>query len=157
MTSNGFCFIIARFTILLIIVGGCAHVPEVDRHFKRHHAHETVRYFRYAIDAGQYEAAYRCLSASSQTQVSPLAFEAMLRFIDVPELGGIGLRCMLVDSTVDSRAEVVEAGQPQRWVTLVWSSEESYIEYSLFLQPNEDDQWEIDLLAIRGVDLSGGP
>ncbi|MGE4603111.1 MAG: hypothetical protein AAEJ65_09425, partial [Planctomycetota bacterium] len=140
---------------IVLVCGGCAHVPDVDRHFKLHNAYETVRYFRYAIDAGQYGAAYRCLSPESQQQISKLAFEAMLRFVDVPELGGIGLRNLFVDSTVDSHVEVVSSGQPQKWVTLIWSSDDRFIEYSLLLAPSPSNQWQIDLLSTRGVDLQG--
>ena len=146
--------ILAMIAIVLVC-GGCAHVPDVDRHFKLHNAYETVRYFRYAIDAGQYGAAYRCLSPESQQQISKLAFEAMLRFVDVPELGGIGLKNLLVDSTVDSHVEVVSSGQPQKWVTLIWSCDDQLIEYSLMVSPGSSKRWQIDLLSVRGIDLQG--
>ncbi len=140
---------------IYLLFGGCCHVPDVDRHFSTDGPYETVRYFRYAIDAAQYPAAYRCLTGTSQDRVSALAFEAMLRFADVPQLGDIPLKELLVYSSIDPVTEPISAGEPDQWVTLIWSSEEQLIEYSLLLQPDSTGQWQIDLLLTRGVDLGG--
>ena len=151
------CPSLLAISLLVTVCCGCAHIPKVDRHFKTNSAYETVRYFRYAVDAGQYEAAYQALSADSQQQVSKLAFEAMLRFVDVPELGGIGLKKLLVKSTIDPRAESAYPGRPNKWITLIWSSEDQFIEYSLMLAPGSSGPWRIDLLSTRGIDLHGAP
>ncbi len=140
---------------IYLLCGGCCHVPDVDRHFRTDGPYETVRYFRYAIDAGQYPAAYRCLSATSQDRVSALAFEAMLRFADVPQLGDIPLMELLVASSIDPVPEPISVGEPDQWVTLIWYCEDQLIEYSLMLQPDSEGQWQIDLLLTRGVDLGG--
>jgi len=140
---------------IYLLCSGCCHVPDVDRHFKTDGPHEAVRYFRYAIDAGQYSAAYRCLSATTQDRISELAFEAMLRFSDVPQLGDIPLLELLVFSSIDPVPEPISVGQPEQWVTLIWSSEDQLIQYSLFLQPDSAGRWQIDLLLTRGVDLGG--
>lgn len=138
-------------------LSGCiCNAPDVDRHFFRDSARETVRYFRYAIDANQHQSAYQCLTASSQQQISPIAFEALIRFVDVQELGGVGLKDLLMESVV-ARAEEQVAGAPEsRWITLMWSSDDQFIEYSLLLSPDESGTWWIDILSTRGVDL-GSP
>jgi hypothetical protein len=143
--------------LLLLGLAGCKHIPEVDRHFQRSAALETVRYFRYAIDASQYDAAYCCLSETTREQVSALAFQALIRFVDIPQLDDLGLRDLLVESTIDDGVEIPPEGGPDRWITLIWSTDEQYIEYSLRLQPGLNDLWEIELLATRGVDLTGAP
>jgi hypothetical protein len=143
--------------LILVSLAGCKHIPDVDRHFQRSAALETVRYFRYAIDASQYDAAYRCLSETTREQISALAFQALIRFVDVPQLDDLGLRDLLVDSSIDDGVEVPPGGGQDRWITLIWSSDEQYIEYSLRLQPGLNQLWEIELLATRGVDLTGTP
>jgi len=143
--------------LFLLCITGCKHIPDVERHFQRSAALETVRYFRYAIDASQYDAAYCCLSEATREQVSALAFEALIRFVDVPQLDDLGLRDLLVESSIDDGVEVPSEGGPDRWITLIWNSEDQYIEYSLRLQPGLNHLWEIELLATRGVDLTGTP
>lgn len=151
------CPSLLAISLLATVCCGCASIPDVDRHFKTNSAYETVRYFRYAVDASQYEAAYQCLSADSQQQVSKLAFETMLRFVDVPELDGIGLKKLLVKSAIDPRAESAYLGRPNKWITLIWSSDDQFIEYSLMLAPGSSGAWRIDLLSTRGIDLHGAP
>jgi hypothetical protein len=141
--------------LFLLCIAGCKHIPDVDRHFQRSGPLETVRYFRYAIDASRYDAAYCCLSESTREQVSALAFEALIRFVDVPQLDDLGLRDLLVESSIDDGVEVPSEGGADRWITLIWNSEEQYIEYSLRIQPGLNHLWEIELLATRGVDLTG--
>ena len=139
------------------ILSGCiCNAPEVDRHFYRDSARETVRYFRYAIDAKQHQAAYQCLSSSSREQISPIAFEALIRFVDVPELGGVGLKDLLMESIVARGEEQVSGAPESRWITLMWSSDDQFIEYSLLLSPDESGIWWIDILSTRGVDI-GSP
>jgi hypothetical protein len=64
---------------------------------------------------------------------------------------------LLVESSIDDGIEVPSEGGVDRWITLIWSSDEQYIEYSLRLQPGLNNLWEIELLATRGVDLTGTP
>ncbi|MDE0959403.1 MAG: hypothetical protein OSB09_01335 [Planctomycetota bacterium] len=150
-------FLVILFPLLLLYPVACKHIPDVDRHFQRSASLETVRYFRYAIDASQFDAAYHCLTDSTREQLSALAFQAMIRFVDVPQLGGLGLTDLLVCSDIDGIEEVPAGGGSDRWVTLIWHSEDQYIEYSLRLQPGSAGLWQIDLFATRGVDLTGSP
>ncbi|MGE4619044.1 MAG: hypothetical protein AAEJ04_04455, partial [Planctomycetota bacterium] len=88
---------------LLMFIGGCINNgPKTDRHFYRTSARETVRYFRYAIDANYHEAAYQCLTHSCREEISLLTFETLIRFVDVPELGGVRLETLLMDSSISS-------------------------------------------------------
>lgn len=140
--------------ILILLLPGCiSNAPDADRHFYRNSALDTVRLFRYAIDAKQNSAAYDCLTKNVQAQISPLAFDALVRFVDVPELGGVGLKELLMDSSIDQIVEPVSGAEKCRWVTLIWSSDDQFIEYSLMLIPDESGTWWIDLLSTRGFDL----
>ena len=62
-----------------------------------------------------------------------------------------------IHASIDDGVEVPSEGGPDRWITLIWNSEDQYIEYSLRLQPGLNHLWEIELLATRGVDLTGTP
>ncbi|MEE2883903.1 MAG: hypothetical protein VYD70_09310 [Planctomycetota bacterium] len=149
------------FAVLISLLSTAAscclsNAPDADRHFYRDSARETVRYFRYAIDAQQHNTAYQCLTPSAQQQISPLAFEALIRFVDVPELGGVGLKTLLMESHVAKDEEAVASDPNGRWITLIWTTDDQYIEYSLLLSRDSSGIWWIDLLSTRGVDL-GSP
>lgn len=151
------------FAIILGILG-CQAIPKVHDHFNRNSPLETVRFFRYCVDAGEYRLAYESLTAETQKQVSELQFNGLVRFVDVPELDGLGLRDLIVKSKVDPVPEHLGPGTGSWWVTLIWESADQYIEYSLRLVPlqgsdiAENPHWRLDLLNPRGLDFGGsGP
>ncbi|NCF56284.1 MAG: hypothetical protein GWP41_08505 [Planctomycetia bacterium] len=140
----------------LLISSGCLSIPNVDDHFSKSDPLETVRYFRYAIDASDFDKAYQCMTENTHQQISPLQFKALIRFVDVPELGDIGLRDLIVNSSIDPQSEPVRGENSSRWITLIWEDASQFIEYSLKITLGEDQTWNIDMLSTRGLDL-GGP
>ena len=147
-----------------LAISGCQGIPKVQDHFDRSNPHETVRFFRYCVDAGQYDLAYESLTAETQKQISRLQFNGLIRFVDIPELDDIGLRDLIIRSKVDPIPEPTGQVDQNWWVTLIWDSPDQYIEYSLCLVPLEgtqntaEPQWRLDLLQPRGLDFGGsGP
>lgn len=145
----------ALFTTTLLLSSGCQQIPRVEDHFNRTTPVETVRYFRYCVDAGELDLAYETLTAESRNSVTPLQFKALIRFVDVPELNNLGLRDLIVQSDVDTRPEAVSGSTRNWWVTLILDTEDQYIEYSLKLVPAATGQWQVDLLSPRGLDFGG--
>ena len=96
------------------------------------------------------------MTENTQQQISPLQFKALIRFVDVPELGDIGLRDLIVNSSIDPQSEPVRGEDFSRWITLIWEDPSQFIEYSLKITRGEDQTWNIDMLSTRGLDL-GGP
>ena len=82
----------ALFMTIVLLSSGCQQIPRVEDHFNRSTPVETVRYFRYCVDAGELDLAYETLTAESRNSVTPLQFKALIRFVDVPELNNLGLR-----------------------------------------------------------------
>lgn len=149
------CFTWALFTATVLLSSGCQQIPRVEDHFNRSTPVETVRYFRYCVDAGELDLAYETLTAESRNSVTPLQFKALIRFVDVPELNNLGLRDLIVQSDVDTRPEMVSGSTRNWWVTLILDTEDQYIEYSLKLVPMATGQWQVDLLSPRGLDFGG--
>ena len=139
--------------VLILVSCGCKQIPKVDDHFQRNTPVETVRYFRYCVDAGDYSRAYQTLTQGTRDRISELQFKGLIRFVDVPELDDIGLRDLVVCSTVDSIPEASNSRSDQYWVTLIWESETQYIEYSLNTVEIPGSTWRIDLLSPRGIDF----
>lgn len=148
-------FTAALITTILFLSSGCQQIPRVEDHFNRSTPVETVRYFRYCVDAGELDLAYETLTTESRNSVTPLQFKALIRFVDVPELNSLGLRDLIVQSDVDTRPETVSGSTQNWWVTLILDTEDQYIEYSLKLVPGTASQWQVDLLSPRGIDLGG--
>ena len=145
----------AGWVLLLLGGTGCQQIPKVEDHFHRNTPVETVRYFRYCVDAGELDLAYQTLTPESKKSVSSLQFKALIRFIDVPELNDLGLRDLIIDSDVDPLAERVKNSAQDWWVTLILDTEDQYIEYSLRLAPGGESGWQLDLMSPRGLDLGG--
>ncbi len=139
--------------ILFLMIVGCQQIPKVDDHFQRESPLETVRYFRYCVDACDLSRAYETLTEDTRQQISSLQFKGLIRFVDVPELDDIGLRDLIVKSKVDPIPEAVNGNPGQWWVTLIWESETQLIEYSLRLVVGPDQLWQLDLLSPRGLDF----
>ncbi len=143
------------FMTIVLLSSGCQQIPRVEDHFNRSTPVETVRYFRYCVDAGELDLAYETLTDESRNSVTPLQFKALIRFVDVPELNNLGLRDLIVQSDVDTRPETVSGSTRNWWVTLILDTEDQYIEYSLKLVPMATGQWQVDLLSPRGLDFGG--
>ncbi|OUU24869.1 MAG: hypothetical protein CBC13_02990 [Planctomycetia bacterium TMED53] len=144
---------IGLFLALALFVFGCKQIPKVDDHFQRNSPVETVRYFRYCVDAGDYSRAYQTLTQETQDRISEIQFKGLIRFVDVPELDDIGLRDLVVSSEVDTTPESSNSLSNEYWVTLIWESETQYIEYSLNTVKVPGSTWRIDLLSPRGIDF----
>lgn len=147
--------LIALLGLILLVNCGCQQIPRVEDHFQRTTPIETVRYFRYCVDAGELDLAYETLTTESRKSLSPLQFMALIRFIDIPQLNNLGLRDLIIQSSVDPRPERVSGSTQDWWVTLILDTDDQYIEYSLRLVPTSGSLWQLDLLSPRGLDFGG--
>jgi len=138
----------ASLALILSLAGCCTTVPDGERYFdRRTSAAETVRLFRYSVEAKQYAAAYRCLSAGFREKHSERELSLAVRY---GSFEGRSLRHFIVSAEQDPRSESVQGLPPARaqWVTLVYFEDPedpatSTIEHSLFVLL-EDGEWRID-------------
>ena len=142
-------------TLWVLLYGGvpgcCTTPPPGEKFFDRARSpEESVRLFRYAIEAKQFDVAYRCLSARFQERHSPTELSLALRF---GSWNGIGLRRLVMESEQDERVEGVRGLADAVWVTLIhWDDPEdpasAFQELSLFVTL-EGKEWRIDPERLR--------
>jgi hypothetical protein len=138
----------APLALALLLAGCCTSPPNGEKYFdRRQSAGESVRLFRYSVEAAQYGAAYRCLVASFREKHSERELSLAVRY---GSFEGRGLREFIVSAEQDPRSEAVQGLPPERaqWVTLVFFEDPedpatSTIEHSLFVIL-EDGEWRID-------------
>lgn len=134
--------------LALLVAGCCTTVPAGEKYFDRRvSAAETVRLFRYSVEAKQYGAAYRCLSSAFRAKHSERELSLAVRY---GSFEGRGLREFILEAVQDARSEPVQGLPPGRaqWVTLVFFEDPtdpatSTIEHSLFVLL-EEGEWRID-------------
>lgn len=138
----------AGAALALLLTGCCAVVPDGEKYFARNRsADETVRLFRYSVEAGQYGGAYRCLTASFREKHSEREFSLAVRY---GSFQGRDLHELIVGATQDEEAEPVQGFPPARavWITLIDVEDpeddaSDVHEHSLFVLL-EGGQWLID-------------
>jgi hypothetical protein len=134
--------------LALLLAGCCTAAPDGEKYFDRSRsAAETVRLFRYSVEAKQYGAAYRCLCAGFRAKHTEREFSLAVRY---GSFEGRGLRDFILEADQDSRTEPIQGLAPGRaqWVTLVFfldpeDAATDSIEHSLFVL-FEDGEWRID-------------
>jgi len=138
----------AAIALSLLVAGCCTTVPDGEKYFDRSRsAGETVRLFRYSVEAKQYGAAYRCLCTVFREKHTERELSLAVRY---GSFEGRGLREFILEADQDPRSEPVQGFPPERaqWVTLVFFVDPadpatSTIEHSLFVV-FEDGEWRID-------------
>ena len=122
--------------------------PSAEKYFHRSRSpEETVRLFRYAVEAKQYDAAYRSMTTSFRERYTRRELSLAVRY---GSWDGRGIRSVVVESYQKPGWEDVR-GLPTgeaAWVTLVdFDDPEDPAtdsrELSLFLH-YEDGEWRID-------------
>ena len=133
---------------LLACVGCCSVAPRADKFFHKKAPEESVRMFRYSVEAGQWDFAYGCLTTELQEQYSQLELSLMVRF---GSQQGENLRDLIENALQLEGSHAIPGADPlqSRSVTVVFFSDpedpatDSW-EQALFLT-KEGDEWRIDL------------
>ncbi len=136
--------------IIVSLAGCCTSPPLAEKYFDRGRSpEEAVRMFRYAVEAKQYGAAYRCLTTRFREDHSESELALAIRF---GSWDGKGIRALIVDAQQDTTppSEVVQGFRVDEaaWVTLVSIDDpddlaSSFQELSLFVW-FEDGEWRVD-------------
>jgi len=142
--------------LLTLSAGCCVTPPPADKYFDRSSASDTLRFFQYAVETGQYQFAYQCLDSESRERVSEGSFEASIRWARVEALDGSHMWRVIADAFRVPEVERIPGDPEARWVTLVHFREDDTYEISLRIAP-EEGEWRIDLSEMRGLDLGGTP
>ena len=140
--------LLVMVSVTLGIAGCCSVAPRADKFFHRNSPEESIRMFRYAVEAGQWEFAYACLTTELQEQYSELELSLMVRF---GSQQGKNLRDLIENALQLPGSHAIPGADPAlaRSVTVVFFEDpddpatDSY-EQALFLA-KEGREWRIDL------------
>ncbi len=150
---------LSLFSILLLAgsLGGCCSVaPRAEKFFDRTSPTETVRMFRYAVEAGQWDAAYLCLVPEFREQYSELEFSLAIRYGSQYERN---VRDLIENAFQLPGDHAIPGVNPQleeaRAVTVVFFSDPEdpatdTWEQALYLR-REENEWRIDLQKDPGM------
>lgn len=86
----------------ILVLAGCCSIPEAGRYFDLHDPWTTVNAFVYAVEAGQWDFAYSCLTDESQEAIEKTRFKLFLLFGEHPDFG-IPLQDIILEARRDRR------------------------------------------------------
>ncbi len=101
---------------ILALLGGCRSCPLAERYFDLQTPYNTLNGFVYAVDAGQWDFAYTCVSSEDREtyDITPFEMEVGLNFIFKHPRWGIPLKRIILDAERSRAYEVAVSAEERK-------------------------------------------